>query len=221
MNTLKGLIVKDLLNLKSYVKSIVLMFIFIGFMSIGNINVSYIITMTSVLCGMLVIATFSYDEMTNTNRYLLTFPTSKKEIIKAKYILNILFAIIGVIVGLVTITAFLLIKKEFANIDLKTILMASLLGLFVNCLMTSIQIPNIIKHGAEKGRIYLFLIMAVIIMFFMGGGYLLDKIGIELDGQGITKFLIDYIYIFIPALIVMIYRISYTISSKIFMKKEF
>lgn len=221
MNTLKGLMVKDLLNLKTYAKSIVLMFIFVCFMSIGSQqNIPYVIIMTSVLCGMLVISTFSYDELANTNKFLLTFPINKSEIIKSKYILSIIFAILGAIIGVGIIVGISLIKNEFANIDFESVVVTSLTGLFVNCLMTSIQVPNIIKHGAEKGRIYMFIMMAIIIMLFTGGGYLLNKAGIEINSNGLIKNLIEYIYVILPIAIAVIYGISYKASCGIFAKKE-
>ena len=39
--------------------------------------------------GMISLSTFSYDEMSKSNKYILTLPTNRKEIIKSKYILAI------------------------------------------------------------------------------------------------------------------------------------
>lgn len=48
--------------------------------------------------GMFGMATFNYDEQSKTDRYLLTFPLTKKEILLSKYILVILSTVIGAIV---------------------------------------------------------------------------------------------------------------------------
>ena len=49
---------------------------------------------------MISLATFSYDEMAKSNKYILTLPTNRKEIVKEKFILAIGSTILGGILGL-------------------------------------------------------------------------------------------------------------------------
>ena len=161
---MKGLIIKDLLQLKSYLKSLIIfIFIFIC-VSLEPQNTStdgLLIIMMTLGLGMFGIATFSYDEMAKANKYILTFPLTKKEIVLSKYILQFILTITGAILGIIlsVIISLVLNKGIPSFIDLISIALGGMFGIG---LVESIQMPCFYKFGAEKGRIYMFIITIVV-----------------------------------------------------------
>ena len=105
MKFLSGLITKDLLQLKSYKKTLIiyiLIFVLTGFAQETTKGVGVMIAVMLTLgFGMFGMATFNYDEQAKTDRYILTFPLNKKEILVSKYVLIIGSTIIGAIVGII------------------------------------------------------------------------------------------------------------------------
>lgn len=102
MNQIKGLIIKDLLQLKSYRRTlIVFIFVFIA-ASIAQEHTRNVLTVMMTLgLGMFSIATFSYDEMAKADKYILTLPLTKKEVVLAKYVLVIASTVVGAILGVI------------------------------------------------------------------------------------------------------------------------
>ena len=72
MNKIKGLIIKDLLNLSKYKFSIIV--IFIVFILCFIKEPMIIPIMVLAMIGMIGMSTFNYDETSNSNNYLLSQP---------------------------------------------------------------------------------------------------------------------------------------------------
>lgn len=222
---MKGLIVKDLLQLKSYLKTlIVFMFIFVC-VSLEPKNTSVdgiLIIMMTLGLGMFGMATFSYDEMAKANKYILTFPLTKKEVVLSKYVLQFLLTITGATLGIIlSIIISLVLGKDIPNfIDLISIALGGMLGIG---LVESIQIPCIYKMGAEKGRIYMF-IATVVIAFAAGAIIMLGEKVINIFSINLD-FMNNMLETFFPLvlfiLVLLEYFVSYKISYKIYSKKEF
>lgn len=222
---MKGLIIKDLLQLKSYLRTlIVFIFIFV-FVSLEPQNTNtdgLLILMMTLGLGMFGMATFSYDEMAKANKYILTFPLTKKEIVLSKYILQFILTISGAILGMIlTIIISFPLNKGMPNfIDLISIALGGMFGIG---LVESIQMPCIYKLGAEKGRIYMFII-TIIIAFIAGGIVMLGEKIINFFSINLSSInnIIEVISpLILLGLIVFEYFISYKISYKIYSKKEF
>lgn len=102
MSQIKGLMIKDLLQLKSYKRTLIVFVIVFIASSITQEHTRNVLTVMMTLgIGMFSIATFSYDEMAKADKYILTLPVTKKDIVLAKYILVISSTIMGAIVGVV------------------------------------------------------------------------------------------------------------------------
>ena len=103
MNIIKGLIVKDLLQLKSYRKTLIIFIVIMFIFSVMNQQQTEMINIFSMMLilgfGMFGIATFSYDEMSKADKYIMTLPITRKQIVLSKYILIIGATIIGGILG--------------------------------------------------------------------------------------------------------------------------
>ena len=222
---IKGLLKKDLYNLASYKTSIIIMILFCGIAIIGSKAFMYGPIIICTMVGMIALSTFNYDEMTKSNKYILTLPTNRKEIVKAKYILAIGSAIVGGIIGIILTIAIANIinyirPEDIINIDYKELLISSIGGMFGIGLIQSIQIPSIYKWGAEKGRIQMFILVFGIVAIVSGLVFLLMKMNISLNMELIEMFLNNFGILLLLVIIALMYFISYKISCKIYNKKE-
>lgn len=91
-----GLIIKDILNLSSNKRifvTLLIMFTFVGFMSNGLPN--YLSIYLPILCLMLAISTFSYDEYSKWDRYVLALPLSRKDIVRSRYMFSLVLLVLS------------------------------------------------------------------------------------------------------------------------------
>lgn len=217
MNKIKGLVIKDLLQLKTYKKnyiySIIIYAIIIG-TNMKNFGSTFIgASMIMFLFSVYAMATFNYDEKSKSDRYILTLPVTKKDVIIAKYFLSILSLFVGLLIGIIlNIVLFKLILNTMP--DFNTAFVTILGSVFALSIMQSIQIPCIYKYGAEKGRLQIYIIMMFIVLLLV----LFQSIS-NFDFSFLSK--IDK---FIPYIIIILtilnYYVSYKISYKIYSKKE-
>lgn len=219
MNIIKGLILKDLLQLKSYKRTLIvyiLIFILTGFAQETTKGIGVMVAVMLTLgFGMFSMASFNYDEQAKSDRYFLTFPLTKRNILLAKYILVILSTIVGAIVGvLASILIIYFIDKQFPNIN--DILYTILGGIFGVGLIEAIQIPCVYKWGAEKGRIQMFIVAALIVVLALGVLSFASDLNISILANKTENF----IPIVLTLLIILIYYISYKVSYKIYKNKE-
>lgn len=223
MNRIKGLIIKDLLQLKTYRKTLIL-FIFVFVVSgmqqeTMDSAMSMITIMLILVFGMVGIGTFSYDEMAKADRYILTLPLTRKEVVRAKYVLVILLTLIGAVVGVLAsgIISYVMSKELPDFLELISYALVGILGI---AFVEGIQIPCIYKFGAEKGRIQIFIVIAIMAFLLGGIFYIGEKININLPVNNILNILTNYMPLVLLTATVIIYFVSYKIAYKLYSKKE-
>lgn len=220
MNIIKGLITKDLLQLKSYRKSLVifiLIFVVTGIEQGIEEMGGYISIMLTLAFGMFSIATFSYDEQAKADRYIMTLPLTREEIVLSKYVLIMLSTIVGAILGIIVSSAIVYLNLKSLP-DIQELISMAIGGIFGIGIVEAIQVPCIYKLGAERGRVQIFIVIAII-AFILGGIFFLgEKMSINLPVD------LNLINQFMPIILVVVtllmYYISYRISCKIYSKKE-
>ena len=222
---IKGLLKKDLYNLASYKTTLMIITLFCGIAIIGTDAIYWGSIVIGIIVGMISLSTFSYDEMAKSNRYILTLPVTRKEIVLEKYILAIGATILGSLLGFVLT---LLIGNmmnyvrpdNMIDINIDTLLSTSIGGLFGVSLIQAIQIPSIFKWGAEKGRIQMFIVLFVIALIGAGVGFLIKESGLSVDIEKLENTLKSFGWIILVILSFIIYIISYKVSYKIYKNKE-
>ncbi len=222
---MKGLIIKDLLQLKSYAKTIIIFSIIFILTSLNSEDANameMLILMMTLGFGMLGIASFSYDELAKANKYIITFPITKKEIVLSKYILEFMLLLIGAILGIcLSFTISIILNKE--QIEFMEMISVASGGILGVALVESIQTPCVYKLGAEKGRIYMFIITMV--TAFLAGGIIMfgEKIALNYSiNLGVLQNIMEnYFPIIMIFITFIVYYISYKISYKIYNNKEF
>ena len=163
--------------------------------------------------GMFAIASFNYDASSRADKYILSLPLTKKEVVKAKYIFIILATFFGAFLGtaLNIVLTYITTKKL---INLGMLLNTIFAGLLVIALVQAFQIPFIYKYGPEKGR----LISIIITMSFVSlivGIFSAPKMMENISET--TKILMPILF---SLGTMIIYYISYKVSCIIYSKSE-
>ena len=222
---IKGLLKKDLYNLSTYKASLIIVILFCGIAIIGTEAVTFGPMIICSIIGMISLSTFSYDEISKSNKYILTLPTSRKEIVKEKFILaigsTILGGILGLLLTIIVINVMNYLRPEnIINIDYESLIITTIGGMWGTSLIQSIQIPSIYKWGAEKGRIQMFILLFVLIVIVLGIAFLLMKANFNINVEMIESFMNKYGLILLAFFMIIMYYISYKISYKIYKNKE-
>ena len=164
---MRGLLKKDLaialLSKRTIIIFAVLavMFLFTG----SDSTVSFAVTYFSMICGMQVLTTITYDEFDHSMSFLMTLPINRKTYVLEKYVFGILSLLAGWTVAMVVSVG--VSYGRGMEIDWIGMLAADTIILVVLIILILFMIPVQIKFGGEKGRIVLFsIIMAIVIAGF-------------------------------------------------------
>ena len=222
---IKGLLKKDLYNLSSYKASLIVIILFCGIAIIGTESINLAPIIIGVIVGMISLSTFSYDEISKSNRYILTLPTNRKEIVAEKYILAIGATIIGGIIGFILTVIVVNIMnnvrtENIINLDYESLITSVIGGIWGISLLQAIQIPSIFKWGAEKGRIQMFILVFIIIAAVGGIYFLVTKANININMEMINHFINKFGLIILVVTMIIMYFISYKIAYKVYKNKE-
>lgn len=214
---MKSLILKDLYNIGHNAKSMLLILLVfaIGLIMASGVE-SYIIS-SGVLCSMMIVTTFTFDDHCKWSKYALVMPICKKDIVKAKFIVLIIFCIAGICVGTVFGVAggVAMHKMALSMEGIVTMLFMGFVGLIVSVIFGSMSIPLVFKYGAEKGRMLLLISFAVPLGICFMVYEILMMLGVKITDQ-----LIFTILCASPLIAAIWIYIMYRISCRIFYKQE-
>ena len=216
---MKGLIIKDLCVIKNQMKTLLLVLALFIFLSIANKDATFVLFLIPFYMIMILITTFSYDEFNKWECYCNSLPLSRKEIVKAKYLLFNASSLIVLILG---VLASFIIPNFIENTTFESIY-ASIIGVaFGICLVISLLIPFYYKFGSQKGRIMLFLTVAILALL-IGTITSLDVFNnIELMNiiNILNNLILGMFTLLLIIVTIIIMTISYYISVKIYSNKE-
>ena len=202
---MKGLILKDLLNLRKNLKTIIIMCLFYTLLF-------------STLFAMQILTTFSYDDYSKWNMYALSLPITKKQLVLSKYILGISFIIFGGVFSFILTSLLSLFKGSFILGDL----VASIIGSTgIMILMILILLPLIFKYGVERSRIMLLAIFAIPTVLILIISKVLALTGIPFPSEEQLNALLPVICIIATLILIAGSYVSYMTSVKIVTKKEY
>ena len=222
---IKGLLKKDLYNLATYKVSLIIIILFCGIAIIGTDAINIAPAIICGIIGMISLSTFSYDEMSKSNRYILTLPANRKELVIEKYILaigaTVLGGILGMILTVIVVNIMNYLRPEnIINLDYQSLIIATIGGIFALSFLQAVQIPSMYKWGAEKGRIQMFVLVFALIVIIAGVGFLIMKTGFNIDMEMLDGFFSRYGLVILAVFMIIMYYISYKISYKIYKNKE-
>ena len=209
----KGLIYKDLFLLKEAFPIIALAVLFLLFTIIFGFSggALALLIMLLVFAVKVVESTIVYDETDQWDSFVLITPLSRKEIIRSKYLLQIIFlAMAFLICSVLFLAASLLIPVLSGEFWIFTMMVV---GFCYALIYGSITIPVFLKFGGQKARYIAFALLV-----FAAGAY-----GVTF---GFSMFL-EFAASAIPLLAGMfavslaVFGLSYQVSQRIYAKKEF
>lgn len=226
MNNIWGLIKKDLLNLSSYKTSLLILIIFCA-IAIGSTDtITFVPIIVCAITGMIALSTFNYDETSQADKYILSLPVTRQDIVLSKFILAISSTIIGALLGFL-FTIFLvnilnIIRPDSLIIlDYNNLLTTTIGAMFGISLIQSIQIPSIYKWGAEKGRIQMFVLIFVLVVLILGISYLVMNSNFNINLEDIENFMNKFGIITLILAMIIMYYTSFKLSLKIFKHKDY
>lgn len=208
-----GLMKKDFLLIKANIKSMIIIFIvFLIFAFQGTFDIAFIVPIIGI---MLFISTFSYDDFNNWNSYAVTLPDGRKNVVRAKYLASIILAVaLGILCLVISMTISYVSANSMNFDDTISLLMGTMLS---SVIIISLLYPIMFKYGATNGRI----IMFVVIFGIAGIGVMLEKFIDMTFLMNMINELDNYMFIAVPVISIILLGISYLISSKIYINKEF
>ena len=216
---MKGLLIKDILNMKNYMKQLVLVLIFFIAYGIFLKNGTFVGTMITLMLSMQVITTMSYDEYAKWDKYALTMNINRKDIIISKYIFFTISIIIGIVVGITTSIAI----NQIAKLDtgMNEIIVTSIVVPCVFAILFSIIIPVVFKTGVEKGRIVMMLILFIPAILVGAIVKISEKANITMPSPSNLEILMKFGVLGLVLLTILAVFMSYKVSLSIYNKKEF
>ena len=216
---MKGLLIKDILNMKNYMKQLVIVLIFFIAYGIFLKNGTFVGTMITLMLSMQVITTMSYDEYAKWDKYALTMNINRKDIIISKYIFFTISIIIGIVVGITTSIAI----NQIAKLDtgMNEIIVTSIVVPCVFAILFSIIIPVVFKTGVEKGRIVMMLILFIPAILVGAIVKISEKANITMPSPSNLEILMKFGVLGLVLLTILAVFISYKVSLSIYNKKEF
>lgn len=151
---MKSLILKDLYNIGHNMKSMLLVLVILAVGLISSAGTESHVVASGIICGTMVITTFSFDNMSKWPRYAMIMPVSRKALVVSKFIVLLIFAVGGAVAGLVLgAGGGILLHKLVLNTEgIVTLLQLSLIGLLYTAICSSISIPLVLS-SVRSGRV--------------------------------------------------------------------
>lgn len=210
---MRGLILKDLYNIGHNARLMGLMLVVMAVILVPTNGIISFMGVCVIICSMMLITTISFDDISKWNRYAMIMPLSRRDVVKSKYIVLIIFSLVGSIVGIIICSVGGILLKEF---DMVNILATAVGCIGIALVFGSVILPLLYKFGAEKARLLMmvcFLIPTAVVYF---AANVMQSAGLPPLGETFIILIIASL----PFLCILIMYISYRISLKIFLNQE-
>lgn len=145
-----ALILKDIATLKKTLLLTVAISIALAVYGIYTNEIFMVPLICAMIPLILTAIAFGYDNKSSFEQFAFSMPIKKSSYVLSKLFFAFSFGMVG------TICIFVLLMTK-NQMSLNNIVFISLITLMASILMSAIQLPFILKYGAEKGR----LIMAI------------------------------------------------------------
>lgn len=162
----------------------------------------------------------AYEERGKGDYLVATLPVKRSEICWAKYLLGIIYTIVGVVCSLIFVQIGSLILPESLRgvWETENIVLLGVTLSVLGILYTALMIPILLKVGVEKSRYVMFVLYIIIFIASSGLGGVLKEIGIE----GLILTLNPSLLIMLGGLLGIVgYTLSFIFSLHLLKTKEF
>lgn len=204
-----GLIIKDMYSMKSLRQSFLFIIVLYSFIGVMGKNTSVVTGMIIVVMSMMTLTTFSYDDASKWDKYALSLPITRKDLVLSKYISAFLFTLLGSVVSVLLNIVIVAIKHNF-RLSESFIVVYSVS--MVAILLLSLVIPIVFKFGVEKARLAMF----VAVLIPTGLVYLCAQMGLGVPSDDMFMRMLG----FSPVVVAGGVAVSYYISLRVYSKKD-
>lgn len=161
--------------------------------------------------SMLPITALSFDEQAKWDYYAAMMPYRKKDLALSKYMVGLLFTLIVVVVGVLSVLVTAAVKNQPPEL-MKMYLQGVLILTSAAVILMAINLPIIFKMGAERGRLVYMAITVLVAVTVVGS--------VEMNGSfwNLDENLL--LLLFIAAAVVSL-LISMVVSVKVYNSKRY
>ena len=208
-----GLIKKDVYLSLSMLKSyVVVAAVFALLTMTGIYDISFFVTYLSVMCIMIPVNLFAYDEQARWDKYAAALPAGRAGMVKARYLFTILICF-GTLVFALLLQLIVALFTGVQGQERTDLLLSGLLPTAYGIFMNAVLLPLLFKFGSQKGRIYLILALGVGVGVIFGGLTGLKRMGIPLSALTVPFFAL-------PVAGLLVLMPSYLLSKRILFQKD-
>ena len=168
---MKGMFVKDMEIMRGNMKTFIGVYIIAIFCFLStSAGPSFLISYVSVLAAVMALNTIASDDMDNGMPYIFTFPISRKEYVKEKYLLGA--GMVTVLWAVAVAIAIGVNASGYRMVSWEELIASAAAGLFLAVFANAVLFPVQLKYGSSTGR----LVLLVLVFGIMAVGW----IGVEL-----------------------------------------
>lgn len=212
---MKGLIRNNFYSMGSNITISFILAFFLAIMPLFLKSTSFVPMIISIQIFIFVVNTgtsLHADEVSKWNKFELTLPIQKNDIVKAKYISFILLLLLGIFMGMVT-TVFATISGN--PLDNSTLISAYEYGLTLSTFSIGIMYPLMLKIGTEKNELILLLsAFGAVGMMLLVAALLAEWT----DGMNLRHPFVETVSTIVA---IILFIVSYFVSVQIHKNKEF
>ena len=165
-----------------------------------------------LLSAMYPMTVMGLDEQSKWERYALTMPFRRRDLVLSKYLLNFCSLFLY---GVLYLLLVLLFKHDPEA--MKVSVMLTSVGISIGILYSALAYPFLFKFGMEKGRIW-YLILIVVV--FGNGATLAAMLGDELSLNLLLTWM-NRLLLILPLAALALFGLSAFLSIKLYESREF
>lgn len=199
---MKGLLLKDLKTLGAQAKILFLLLAFYLVFSVAQRDYSMLSVMVSVFGAILPITALAYDERGKWERYALTMPISRRDLVLSKYLLGLLLLGGGFLLSVAC--------QLLGGAGVLSAVVSALQSLSIGALMLSVTLLASFRFGVEKGR---FVMMIAV--------FLPSVVVLSVGSLASAALWVERLLNFLPVIAAAALLLSAMMAVRIYAKREF
>lgn len=211
---MKSLLIKEFYNIKDTMKTNILIMLVLSIFSVLKNGSAAIMPITVIGMSTLIVPSMRAEKEKDWNKFELTMPINRREIVASKYILYLLLCLMGLILGAIVNVCGMVFSQlsSFDNIDIYLYI-----SMIIALVSGSVLIPLVYKLGVDKSETLSLVCYSIPIAILVG---LLLYLKERIHTLEIISHLRIWLILILVAMFV-IFFISGVISYKIYKKKQF
>lgn len=214
---MNGLLLKEVLILRSYWKTYGLLVAFYAVFSFTG-SATFFSSMMSVILFIVPLSSFSADELARWDKFAAALPGGRRAVVNAKYQF-LLMLMVGIVLIACVINLLVSLVRRETDASFPDLMVAALscggVGLLLNCVLY----PFLFKYGTQKARIAMAIIFGVVFALIAMG---LAAVNL---GGGISALELTFSPVTVTAIAVVVLvaavLLSYRLSCRIYENREF